>query len=414
MDITQQRIKKYFIIIQLLAFGSFASMNYYNVYLRSIGFDSTKIGLWGSINGIIALITLPVWGILADKIGSPKKLYMLSMSLFAVIYAILPTIGKMTAVSFVPLYALIVVYSAIVQPTHTMQDAWMIGTCRVRGINYASIRSWGSFGFGVIAISYGFITQYWGLDIVFYMAPALIIPVLFMCRYFTSHLPGVENPPPEMGPDGQPIPREKPQKMGVSILFKNYYLMTAFIMTIVLACYSALITPFFPFILEHAGVPTNRLGWISGYGALVQVIAMMIFTKFSKKVSLATVLIIAGFFGVAENIMYALASNLGMLFISSTLWGFAMAMNVAVLPMYIYSLVPRSHAATAISFNATVTMMLSIVGNFTGGLLINSIGLERYLYGLSIFRVVLIFLFIGTLVFGKRVLKLAVPNYADQ
>ena len=411
MDITQQRIKKYFIVIQILAFGSFASMNYYNVYLRAIGFDSTQIGLWGSINGIIALLTVPIWGILADKIGSPKKLYMLAMSIFAIIYAVLPTIGKMTTVSFLPLYALIILYSTVVQPTHTMQDSWMVGTCRVQNLNYASIRSWGSFGFGIIAISYGFLTQYFGLDFVFYMAPVLIFPIIFVCQLFSRNLPNAENPATENA-DKKTAANAKLPKVGLGILFKNYYLMTAFLMTIVLASYSALITPFFPFILEHAGVPANRFGWISGYGALVQVVAMFIFTKFAKKVPLSTVLIIAGFFGVAENIMYALASNLWMLFISSTLWGFAMAMYVTVLPMYIYSLVPRSHSATAISFNATVTMLLSIVGNFTGGVLISTVGLEQYLYGLSIFRLALIFLFIFSLFFGKRVLKITQPDYA--
>ena len=395
MEETKTRIRRRFILFQLLAFGSFAPMNYYNIYLKSIGFDSTRIGIFGSVGSIIAMTTLPIWGIVSDKIGSPKKMYIVSMVVFGVVFALFPTAGKM-AETMIPLYALIVIYSLVKQPTHSLQDAWMVGTSRAYGINYSSIRMWGSFGFAVVAIFNGIITEYTGSASVFYITPMLVIPLIFLC---------LRSKDDEMT-KGAVTATPKATKMKPWILFKNYYLVTAFIITVLLGCYGAFITPFYPYILEHAGVSPDRYGLISGYGAFVQVFVMMFLTKFCKNVPLYTQLIVAGLFSIVESIMYAVASNIWMMFAAGTFWGVAMAMNVSILPSYIVSLVPRGYTATAMSLNGSIAMMLTIIGNFVGGYLVASLGIETYMYGVAVLKLSLAVLFALSLLIGKKVLRI--------
>ncbi len=70
--IERTSLKRRFILFQLLAFASFASMNYYNVYLKAIGFDSMRLGIWASVTSVIGMVTLPLWGILSDRLRMTK------------------------------------------------------------------------------------------------------------------------------------------------------------------------------------------------------------------------------------------------------------------------------------------------------------------------------------------------------
>ncbi|MDR3084890.1 MAG: MFS transporter [Christensenellaceae bacterium] len=366
------------ILIQLLAFGSFASMNYYSVFLRGIGFSGEQLGLWGSVVSLIGMVTLPVWGLMADKMGSSKRLYLVAMVAFGCVYCLLPFLGGLYPAAPLPLYATLLLYAAIVQPTHSLQDAWLIPASASSGVPYAKVRAFGSLGFGLLSILYGFITKWGGTAVALYMAPLLVLPLVLFCLRFKA--------------DGAQSPRISRQSPAV--LLQNRRLLCAFLMTIVLGCYGAFITPFYPFILEHAGVAADRFGWVSGYGALIQVGVLYAFNRWFKNAPLPLVLVTAGLFGVAENALYALASNLPMMFAAATLWGVAMALNVSALPLYVYSLVPGEHVSTAISLNASVVMLFSIIGNFSGGLLLTALGIERYLFCVAGFRLAVTLLFL--------------------
>lgn len=80
-----KRVTMILILLQILSFAAIASTSYHNVYLKQIGFTSQQIGLWGSINGIVAMITLPMWGTIADKTHSGKLAFVLAMVVYGVI-----------------------------------------------------------------------------------------------------------------------------------------------------------------------------------------------------------------------------------------------------------------------------------------------------------------------------------------
>ncbi len=399
MQKTKKSLTLRFTLFQILAFASFAGMNYYNVYLKSIGFDSVQIGLWGSISSIISVITLPVWGVISDKTRSTKLAWIISMVAFGVLYVLFPFVGKMSngIGSFLPVYFLIIIYSIIKQPTHSLMDAWSMSVITPFDIKFAAIRKWGSFGFGVVSIIMGsFVVDNFGTEGVFYIAPAF---VLMLCvSVLTFKEPGSEKEKKS----------EKKEKIKINPLklFKNYYFATAFIMVIGLSVYSSLTSPFYAYILEHAGVSADKYGVISGFGAFVQIFSMLIVTTFCKKVPTPYILIAAGILGIAENVMYSIASNMTMMFIAGTLWGLGWAINVGVLPGYIHSLVPDEYSATAQTLSGTVTTLFSIIGNAIGGWLIGIIGISKYNLYVSFFQSALILLFIISLLIGKYVLKL--------
>jgi predicted MFS family arabinose efflux permease len=203
--------------------------------------------------------------------------------------------------------------------------------------------------------------------------------------------------------------KHKYVKINPLILLKNYYYVTALLMTLALGVWQALTCNFYAFILDHAGVNPEMVGVLSGYGSLLQVVCMFLFTRCFKKVPMPYLLIAGGLFTAAENIMYGLASNLGMMFVASTLWSVGVSARVSILPSYLYSLVPKQYAATAQTFNSTVLMMLTVVGNFIGGYLIADIGIVKYNYSIATMQLVFVAIFTMSLFVGKKVLKIKPP-----
>ena len=398
-----RRVYRRIVLLQLLAYGSYAPMNYYSVLLKNIGFDSARIGLLGSISSVIAAATLPLWGVLSDKIGSARKMFLSSMVLYAAAFAFLPAAGRMTAYTYIPIYILIVFYSLVRQPTHSLQDAWVLSLSERYGVNFTATRKWGSFGFAVVSVFFGYITAFTGTGATFYAAPILIVPLIILYRDFPREEGGA-------APETPAQPKPGLIKIRFRVLFKNYYLMTAFIMTVSLAFYAALVSPFYPFILESAGMDPNQYGVISGYGAFVQVVCMWVISTRCHKTPLTVLLIAGSLAGVAEQIMYGLASGFLMMMIAGTFWGVSMGIYVSTLPTYIHSLVPHTHSATALSLNGTVVLFLTIIGNYAGGLMIASIGVDSYNYVLAALRCALTLLFMLSLFIGKKLLKTGAPQ----
>jgi predicted MFS family arabinose efflux permease len=272
-----------------------------------------------------------------------------------------------------------------------LQDAWFVSISQTNGVAYPATRAWGSFGFAVISVFNSWITRYTGTSSVFYISLMMIVPLVILCMRF----PGREG-------EDAPQAKQKPRKLKPWILFRNYPFVTAMIMTVSLAGYAALVVPFYPFILENAGLSPDLFGLFSGYGAFVQVLCILAFNRWLRHIPLRWILLVGGVFGVAETALYGVATGFVTMFAASALWGVAMGINVTVLPMYIFSLVPKEYNATAMAFNGTVTMILTIVGNFIGGYAIASVGVESFILSVAVFRLALTALFAASIWAGKR------------
>ena len=213
----KKKLTRRFTFFQLMAFAAFASMNYYNIYLKSIGFDSVKLGLLASISSIIGMTTLPVWGVISDKTRSTKLTWIISMIVFGVCYLIIPFFGKLQ--TLIPLYIVIIVYSIVKQPTHSLQDAWSISVLSTEGIRYPEVRKWGSFGFAVMSliISYIMIGAL-GLSIDYVFYSAFIFSVILCVSLYMFKEPAVNTS----------IAEKKTVRINPLLLFKEYHFSTAF------------------------------------------------------------------------------------------------------------------------------------------------------------------------------------------
>jgi len=365
MEMTARAIQRKFMVFQILSYASFATMNYFNIYLKEIGFTGTQLGFWGAVSAVIGMATLPLWGVVSDRTRSTKITFLITMALYALVFVLLPLFDGVKGMPL--LYGVIILYGIVKTPTHSLQDAWSISTITPYGIRYPAIRKWGSAGFGAVSIVYGLIGEQVGMPVLFWLTPIYVAALFAAVLRFRA--------------PGEAAEKKKKVSVRPAMLLKDKKFACAFIIVFALAAYSSLTQPFYAFILDHAGLAGEKFGIISGWGAFVQVACMMIVTKWLKNVPRPYILVGAGLISVAEHLIYATASGMPAMMAAGTLWGFEMAIYVSVLPGYIATLVPEEYSATAQTLSGTAATLFAIVGSLAGGVIIDRLGISLYNIG---------------------------------
>ena len=67
--------------VQGIFWAAMAVGNYQTVYLQSIGFPATDFGLLNAIACAVAIFAMTFWGTVSDRIGSVRKIVILTLTL---------------------------------------------------------------------------------------------------------------------------------------------------------------------------------------------------------------------------------------------------------------------------------------------------------------------------------------------
>lgn len=130
---------KWLYLLLYISFGVF--FPYVNVYYSRIGIDGVQIGFISSISVIIAMIFIPLWGILADKFSNRKILFILTLfSAISVLFW-----------SFQNIFWLLCLFSICIYIFKTdlasICDSLAVEYCNKLDLNFGKLRSFGSLGY---------------------------------------------------------------------------------------------------------------------------------------------------------------------------------------------------------------------------------------------------------------------------
>ncbi|HIJ82671.1 MAG TPA: MFS transporter [Magnetococcales bacterium] len=177
-------------------------MPYWPLYMSYAGHGPAAIGAITSLSMAIKLLGPPVWGRLADRSNSRKKIIiatslgsLLSSSLF-----IFDSRFVVLAIGVALLHFFLVGSIALVETT-------AMETVTRHQWDYGRIRLWGSGGFILLALGLGPLTDRWGLWLVpWSLTFFLLLQTLIATGLPDSDIPPVANPSP---PPSLFYPREK-------------------------------------------------------------------------------------------------------------------------------------------------------------------------------------------------------------
>jgi PPP family 3-phenylpropionic acid transporter len=138
--------------------ASAALIPYLVIYYQSLGLSGSQIGFLSGIPTLISLVSMPLWGGLAD--ATSKKHLLLGIS-------ILLTMAAVWALSYATVFVwialVVILYAFNSAPVMPLVDSTVMDMLGERKDLYGKLRLWGAVGWGISAQAVGWLTEQNGL-----------------------------------------------------------------------------------------------------------------------------------------------------------------------------------------------------------------------------------------------------------
>ncbi|MDL2225314.1 MFS transporter [Eubacteriales bacterium OttesenSCG-928-M02] len=354
--------------LEFLVLAATSASSYLSVVLRGTGMTGTTVGMILSINAMIGMIAPPVFGLISDKIGSPRKTLAIAMVATATLWLGVPATMRIYLSGFPVVVGFILVGSFFRTPVGSLLDSWLMQVQEADSrISYAHARKYGSLGFAVMSMISTSIVANFGVGAAFFSMPILLIPILLLIRQ-------IGDPDTEVAEQAQPEAREKLQ---VSRVFKNYYLMTHFLCLMVVWMPFMLHSLLLPELIGDIGKDRSLLGSVVGLRALMEVPAFMLVPYMLRRFDSRVVIPIGFLWYVLEYALLYFTRGLVPLYLIMMMSGTVFAIIVGVNMSYVHGLAPRGLKATVVTMNGAAMSLSGILANALGGKLLDTVGVRN-------------------------------------
>ena len=222
---------------------------FFNVYLLSLGFSGTQMGILAAVFPLFALGVSPGLSALADQRGWRRQLLRLSLLGWALVLFLFrfPT-------TFVPMLLLVILESAMRSTALPIADGLIARMAVRHQLNFGDMRLWGSLGFAAVSILSGIIWQRTGYSYMFMAAAIAVLPALVIARKLEEGEVAEGN--------GRRSARFLAQDKGIITLIASAFLLG-------IALFGTYI--FIGVYIKHLGGTDTHVGLLFGLSALAEV-----------------------------------------------------------------------------------------------------------------------------------------------
>jgi PPP family 3-phenylpropionic acid transporter len=142
--------------IEFLFWFATAAGTYLTVFLQKKGFAPSEVGLINATNSFITILATPIWGMMADKIRSIRKIFIFCMCIGVALWAFIPASSRMILGPVALMYFIIPLGAFFRMPANSLLDAFVVQRSDLDGVAYGHVRLWGSISFAIMGISLSF------------------------------------------------------------------------------------------------------------------------------------------------------------------------------------------------------------------------------------------------------------------
>jgi PPP family 3-phenylpropionic acid transporter len=342
---------------------------FFNVYLLSLGFSGTQMGILAAVFPLFALVVSPNLSALADKRGWRLRLLQLSLvgwSLVLLLYRF-PT-------TFVPMLLLVILESALRSPSLPIADGLIARMAVRHQLNFGSMRLWGSLGFAAVSIISGIVWQRTGYGFMFVAAAVAMLPALLIARRLEEGDVAVGN--------GRRSARFLAQDKGIVILIVSAF----FLGMALFSTYT-----FIGVYVKHLGGNDTHIGLLFGLSALAEVPVMRYSGAIIQKLRGPRALLLAMVILFVAMLGNALAWSPLVLIVASTIRGVGYGLLFVVMVQLLNERAPEGWTSTAQSmFQAAFLGLAPLLTSALNGIIYDRwggsllFGLMTAVIGLSI------------------------------
>ena len=337
---------------------------YLSVYLKNVmNFNPTQIGSILAGVAIVSVITQPMWGTVGDRSKSRNAV----IRLLCIVAAGL-ILSLLLAESYIPVMLLTCLFAAFYMSVQPMGDSIILEDLQRDDHPFGPIRMAGGLSFAFFNILFGRILEWTGNDnvIIWFIAGLLICTLLS-----TFALPKT--------PGRQAVGGKK---MNISHLFKikDLMLILAFVLPL-----QATMGYFYTFFSNHfmtlEGSTSSLLGWCYFISAVAEVPYLIFSDKLFKKIGAGKLLCFSALCLTIRWLLLGFVSDYRIAMFSQIFHGWGFIVMTVSLSKYVNLTVPAELKASGQMLLAVVNFGIArVIGNFGGGMLANSIGMQNVFF----------------------------------
>jgi MFS transporter, PPP family, 3-phenylpropionic acid transporter len=338
---------------------------YIPLYYRSIGIGVESIGLLAALWAGMAVVAAPMWGAIADRLGSVRGPLVAAGVVAAAGAAALAFVSEPLAV--VVLVGVIGAGTAGLAPLVDSRTLDIVGESRER---YGRARAWGSISFIVASIGVGFLLDRTGPRGLF----LVMFPAVLLTGIAAYAL---------LGSGGRTDVRRLPWSLSQLGFLRERGLGLFFVGAVLLWATTAAVSTFLSVRIADLGGTSQLVGYAWALGAAVEVPIMFSFPMLARRFGSERLLVVAALAYVVRSAALAVTDDPAILVALAPISGVGFALFQVGVVTYVARSAPTGVRATAQAlFSGTAFSLGSIAGSTLGGQLAGAVGLGR-LFGLA-------------------------------
>ncbi|MFW6309125.1 MAG: MFS transporter [bacterium] len=150
-----------------------AVFTYFNIYLKSTGISATQIGLMNSVSRTLAILVLPLWGMMADYFGANKKVLLISLG-----GTLIFMLSFLLTTEYIFIFIIFIFYTLFRSPSASLSDSLLLNHLDKKSNEYGKFRVWGSLGYMITVTPFGYIIEQTQARILFFLGAIILLIIL--------------------------------------------------------------------------------------------------------------------------------------------------------------------------------------------------------------------------------------------
>lgn len=318
--------------------------SYFPLYYAQLGFSNSQIGLLYALGPMISLVSNLLWSLVSDRFRTIKKILLILL-----IGQISLTFILSVSTTFSVIMAVITIFYFFFYPVFPLSDTIVISTAKRQGLNFISIRVFGSFGFAAFALLIGYVLAWVGTPNMMWVSITVATLALVLVLFVT---------------DDPSAPVAKVDLSGVWALLRQKELLWFLGCVFFLAIGMRMNEPFLSITLKELEADESIIGWAMLASSLSEIPVFIYLSFYGEKYKELPLLLFSSLlFAVRFMLMGLTDSVFGILAIQS-MHGITFGIFYVTAIRMLTRLIPDQFRATGM---ALYTMMWSSLSGLVSG-----------------------------------------------
>jgi PPP family 3-phenylpropionic acid transporter len=364
-------------VLRTMQFVSYATMvlliSYFPLYFESIGFTKLQIGAIYSVGPFLSIAANLAVGVWSDRTKSLRRI--LSLLYCGQILALALLLPQKEFGLMIGIMSLFYIFQT---PIISMMDSVSLLAADQMNRSFPSIRMFGSLGYAVCAVTFGYLLKVYGSDLTITLGLCTIVVSLIFSFFISDYQATLK----------------KFEFSGLWVILRKRETVIFFALIMVVSVAHRMNEGFLAIAMREIGADDSVIGFAWLASSISEIPMFFLLAKFGHRFRELPLLIIASFMYMIRLGLLSMATEPWMMVALQTMHSVSFAIYYITALRSMQAIIPDEYRSSGLAIFAVVWAGLAgLIAGTLGGWLYDALGLA------SVFRTGALFALIGALGF---------------